>query len=262
VGRPRIEHRLEGGVEVKRCGACTEWRPLDQFSRDAARWDGLTSTCRTCFSKITKNYRAKNRDKVLEYGRRYAVENRARKSVARVDWRRRNPERDEETRRRYVENNRERIRELDRARYQRDRDKRVAYNRQYYEADKGRRIAQVRQWRLDNPEAAAAKGVRDSARRRARLRGLPYERWTEEQVIARDGLVCWVCGVNVDGSTEGMRRGWAIDHLIPIAAEYDGHPGDTLPNLAVACHACNRSKANKLLPEAIARHCLNLAREG
>jgi hypothetical protein len=113
--------------------------------------------------------------KVAEYQRRgvvhfHALIRRARKSAARA-WRRRNPERDRETLRRYVEKNRERIRELDRARYQRERDKRVAYNRQYYEADKARRLAQVRQWRLDNPRGSRSEG---SARQCAPARASPW----------------------------------------------------------------------------------------
>jgi 5-methylcytosine-specific restriction endonuclease McrA len=69
-----------------------------------------------------------------------------------------------------------------------------------------------------------------------------------------------MCGVNVGDGTKDGRRDWAIDHLIPVAGNYDGHPGDTLPNLAIACHPCNRSKANKLLSEAIARYQFNLTR--
>jgi 5-methylcytosine-specific restriction endonuclease McrA len=71
-------------------------------------------------------------------------------------------------------------------------------------------------------------------------------------------LVCWINGCNVGEQSETGRRDWAIDHLIPIAVDYLDHPGDTLPNLAIACHKCNIWKHNKILPAAVARYESNL----
>jgi hypothetical protein len=153
-GRPRIEHRVEDGIEVKRCGTCKEWSPLDRFAKDVTRWDGLNSKCKAYFVQISKAYRA-------------------RKSATRTAWRHRNPGREEATRRRYLERNPDRVRELDRERYPREREKRLLDNGRYYEADQDRGVAQVRQRRIDNPQAAP-RGVRDRARRRARLSGSTY----------------------------------------------------------------------------------------
>lgn len=47
-GRTRIEHQIINGTEKKNCSVCCSWKPLDQFSRNITRWDGLASACRDC----------------------------------------------------------------------------------------------------------------------------------------------------------------------------------------------------------------------
>jgi hypothetical protein len=48
----RIEHEIEGGVEVKRCGICHEYKALDQFHRVNNTWDGLFYACKGCWQKL------------------------------------------------------------------------------------------------------------------------------------------------------------------------------------------------------------------
>lgn len=85
--------------------------------------------------------------------------------------------------------------------------------------------------------------------------------WTEQDVIDRDGLRCWINGCEVGGFESNGRRDWDIDHLIPIGVDFPDHPGDTFANVAIACNTCNRQKAAKLLPAAIDRFSANLLLE-
>jgi hypothetical protein len=263
MGRARIEHRVaDDGTESKRCSTCAQWLALAEFGTDRQRWDGLAHVCHLCARRATAKSRGrKPRATPSPHTGKYSVAVWGSKSAARTAWRRDHPERDREARLRSDAKNRERIRERDRARNSSEARQvwRTDYNRQYYEADKASRIAQVNQWRKDNPERARLKGLYDRARRRARQRALPVEPWTEQQIIDRDGLICWIKGCPVGGALTSGRRDWAIDHLIPISVDYPDHPGDTAPNLAIACHACNQGKAARLLPEAIARYQMNAA---
>ena len=67
----RIEHRTEGGTEVKRCSKCTEWKSLDKYTRNIAKPDNLCDKCTQCLAEyrhtrleLDKAYRKANRDKV------------------------------------------------------------------------------------------------------------------------------------------------------------------------------------------------------
>ena len=44
----RIEHKTENDVELKWCGRCKRWLPLDRFSYNRSKWDGLQERCNEC----------------------------------------------------------------------------------------------------------------------------------------------------------------------------------------------------------------------
>ena len=44
----RIYHKIEEGVEKKRCCKCKRWLPLSCFSRNKVKWDGLQERCNEC----------------------------------------------------------------------------------------------------------------------------------------------------------------------------------------------------------------------
>ena len=52
-------------VEVARCYACVEDRPLGEFSRDRSKASGRASICRACDALKGRRYYQANRDKVL-----------------------------------------------------------------------------------------------------------------------------------------------------------------------------------------------------
>jgi hypothetical protein len=122
-------------------------------------------------------------------------------------------------------------------------------------ADRNRQL--TADWFKRNPEYRSFK----ESQRRARKLGLPAEPWSEAEIIARDGFVCWLKGCAVGGVLRDGRRDWAVDHFIPLNCDYPNHPGTVLANLGIACATCNSSKRNKLLPEAIARYESNLRKE-
>lgn len=256
MGRPRIQHEFIDGVEHKRCGRCKQWRTLDQFGASRATWDGLWGRCRECSSESDKarywadpqkardrvsEYNELNRDRRnAEYRARYEGDSTARRASA-TKWKEANRERTLEYARAYAEVNAEERRSQRAARKEQERVTAAA-------------------WRAKNPHVK----VQAEAKRRARKNSLPHERWTEQQVIERDGIMCWVNGCPVGaplnhGTGARRKRDWDIDHLIPLSADYPGHPGDTLANLAIACNRCNNWKNSKLLPAAIARYESNLA---
>jgi 5-methylcytosine-specific restriction endonuclease McrA len=91
------------------------------------------------------------------------------------------------------------------------------------------------------------KGTR---RRRARKHGVEHQSYSAAYILNRDKWTCHLCNRRLGrsfGSHEN-RRGWVIDHLVPISA---GGP-DTPANVAAACWECNSRKGVKPMGEQLA----------
>lgn len=75
-------------------------------------------------------------------------------------------------------------------------------------------------------------------RRRARLVGAAVERFTREDIIARDGLTCYLCGHPVQPDDVHL------DHVVPLTRGGN----HTKENVRVSHSACNMAKG-VLTPE-------------
>ena len=77
--------------------------------------------------------------------------------------------------------------------------------------------------------------------RRAMIAGVQSEAFSLDDVIARDGTLCAICGLEVDLSLRGRRPGApSLDHVIPISA---GGP-HVLANAQLAHMGCNSRKGD------------------
>ena len=69
----RKEHIIKENIEYKECSKCREWLPLESYSKDNSKWDGLHGFCKECTSKENKMIYEKDPkkkyEKVLEYKR-------------------------------------------------------------------------------------------------------------------------------------------------------------------------------------------------
>lgn len=59
----------------KQCTRCKQSKPLDQFVEDKNKRDGHASLCRPCNALRQKEFREKNREHVLAYGKRWYNKN-------------------------------------------------------------------------------------------------------------------------------------------------------------------------------------------
>lgn len=62
----------------KLCGACKTEKPLSEFHVNKANRDGLATTCKECRRTYNKDWRSKNKEHVLGYGRAYYADNKER----------------------------------------------------------------------------------------------------------------------------------------------------------------------------------------
>lgn len=126
--------------------------------------------------------------------------------------------------------------------------------RESHPVDLDEAAEQKRIWRKSNADKVAATNrryrethpetVRIARRKRkARLRGVPSEPYTRDDVLRAWGVICYLCDSIVPDD-------WQVEHVIPISR--GGH--DTVGNVRPACPGCNHSKSNKLSPIYLLAH--------
>lgn len=146
------------------------------------------------------------------------------------EWREKNPERNHETHRHWVNDNRERARELDRNRYKRDADKRKQWQRDY---------------RIRSPHKitrGAKKAIHKANYMTAKKR-LPstFTKHHWDEAMKHFEYRCAVCR-----RPRGLWHKIVPDHWIPMKS--DKCPGTTPENIVPLCHGiggCNNRKQNK-----------------
>lgn len=224
----------DGVRVVKTCGTCLIALPLDRFSADKARLDGLTSRCRECQRAYQHDYYLQNKAAAR---RRGAAAAKAHPEMARERWRR------------YKRNNlasvRKRAAESRRRRYWADpetgRAKSRAANKRDYVEHHARCLLRAKRARLNriarDPEGARLNVRTKAARRRARIRGVRSERVDYDRIKARDRMRCHICKRKVQPSD------LQFDHVIPVAAGGD----HVESNIAVSHAKCNLTKSAKVL---------------
>lgn len=170
-----------------------------------------TRTCTTCkntypetFEYFPRRKRSSNKDWEV-------------RAVCKPCWR--------EANREYARNNRDKAR----ARYQR-----------YYYANINKEHIRKQKYKKDNPEQAR----KDSRKRRALIKGNDYQPYTEQEVLDKYGINCYLCGYEIDLNAPRNCRGnnWEaglhIEHLIAIC---NGGP-DNINNVRPSHAICNLTK--------------------
>lgn len=119
---------------------------------------------------------------------------------------------------------------------------RLAEGKPGYCSQDCRRVAKNRisreSWKR-NYENAKRLARTNTARRRARSRGLKTESFTHEQVFERDGWYCHICRKRIDRTLAWPDPMAAqLDHLVPVSLGGE----HTLANVAAAHAFCNGSK--------------------
>jgi 5-methylcytosine-specific restriction endonuclease McrA len=142
-----------------------------------------------------------------------------------------------------------------------NKDRINAYNRSTRQGWTIDRKAQEKEYQRLRWQSPAGREARRKAnhKRKAIRKQLPHTPYSWEAIIARDGIKCWMCLVDLDEETR------TVDHLIALDVDLDllvdwglDHPGDVLDNTAPACRSCNSTKGKKLLICAVLRYLTNV----
>ena len=171
-----IYHNDEPG---KICTKCGEWRSVDRFIKRLLSRDGYDSICNECRNASSRDWRAKNKERVAELNREFYEANREQ----RLDYHRQ-----------YRQANKGRMRQL----MDIFRRENPDYHRDY-----------MRQWAQANPDKMRAK---DNARRAFKM-GKPDSFTAAEWKALKEryNYTCLRCG------RQEPEIKLAADHVVPIS---------------------------------------------
>src|SRR6185503_2410211 len=122
---------------IRMCTRCKAELPIERFSRDRSRVDGLSKWCKGCVAENGRKHYQTNRDTVLERQRTRRVEDS------------------------------DRVRAVEQAKRERNREQRNTYNRQRYEAKRDEILAKskerhrLKKYRLTSSQFAALLAAQD-----------------------------------------------------------------------------------------------------
>jgi hypothetical protein len=211
----------------KTCSKCNQTKDIADFGKRSDTKDGYKTICKPCSNIAFRNW-AKT-DKSIEYQK---------------NWKKENPEKVKSYSDNYWSKNPDKLKE-----------KRSRSTKKWRSKFPEKANEKARKWRKANPEkvkeinkrhrANNPNKPRDDARaRRARLKQVPFEKLTEQQIFDRWGTNCHLCKLPIDLNAPrqpgkaGWENGLHLEHVIRIA---DGG-SDTLENIKPAHGLCNLKK--------------------
>jgi hypothetical protein len=217
---PRIEHKIEDGIEKKRCCNCETYRSLDNYNNCKTSWDKLRPECKICLSEKRKI----NKDKMTEYNKKYWQETKEEQKIKSKEWRENNKEKVKENMTKWLEENKE---------YKKQKDK------EYRELNWEKKKEYTRKWNIENykdmktnPKRAdefklykiknnCARRIREMLQQNKSKRTIDYTGCSLEYLKVhleskfQEGMTWDNYGKYKFGKDDS---GWHIDHIIPCAA--------------------------------------------
>lgn len=217
---PRIDHKIENGIETKHCSSCKIYYILDQFNYDKSTWDNLRRECKNCL----KEYRKKNKERMTEYNKKYWQDTKETQTEKNKVWRQNNQERIKENMRKWLEENADRKKQTDKKYREEHREQKNEYMRLW----KRKNYLKLK-WMPEKSKELFEHKIKYNTSRRIRemLGQEKSERCLDYVGCSLDKFRIHLESSFQDGmswknygesTTHGKRFAWHIDHIIPCSA--------------------------------------------
>jgi 5-methylcytosine-specific restriction endonuclease McrA len=216
----------EAVVTTKRCTKCGEEKTLGSFGGHPMSKHGVRPECKICKAAYDM---ARRSQRLRLEGENFRKADREKSRIYRSAHLDRYRENARKHTKAYREQNPTKVREAAKA---------------YREQNPSKAREAVKRCLANNPDLM--KLARH--KRRARMRTTTFERISLLDIIARDGLACYICGVETDPNAPPRTLTKAeLEHILSLCMG-GTHTWD---NLAVACHRCNALKGAYKTPEQV-----------
>lgn len=229
---------------LKHCSKCDQYLDLSLFGKNKSAKDGLTHWCKSCKKISSDNYRAANKEKIVEKSKVYRettghdsiyyAANREKILAQKREYSEKNKEILKEKHRNYYYANQEQI--LDRAKVyqQKNKPKLNLKSRKYHWANRERILPLKREYYSAHLDHASVKRSRYRATKFGCEGSHTVEEWKYIKEI--NGNKCLKCG-----RTEPEIK-LSVDHIIPLSRGGT----DNIGNIQPLCLSCNKRKFTKI----------------
>lgn len=198
---------------MKKCSKCKTEKPLEEFHKRKASKDGYRHDCKECSKVTLKTWRKANPERDRERKRKWASENQ---------------EKLRESSRKWASENRDKVRESARKWRKAHLEERREYNRKWISENRERAREYCRKWASENPDKARAKDAKRRALKRDAMTGDPAK---IEAYYTFCRWATWATGVVHH-----------VDHIIPLSKGGEHHED----NLTVIPAEVNMRKSDAL----------------
>lgn len=208
---------MSADIAERRCEICSG--PLGVPNKT-----GICQRNKECARRRSRKYYWMRPELMRAKRRRYGAENREKERASRREYAKNNPEKRKETLTKF---------------FARHPGIKREYAQRHYYKHPERNRSRKRRYDAENPETGRA----NCRLRRARKRGLSYERFDRDEILARDGWRCRICGKTVRTTGSHHHALYAnLDHIVPLSKG----GGTTRDNTQTLCHGCNLRKSSRL----------------
>jgi len=207
-------------MTTKYCTKCKTDHPIEMFTKNKKRKDGLAAWCKVCTKASLTDWYSRNKDKVQERNKKNYLENKQEAKDRSKAWKK---------------DNRERVNELNRKNY--DAEKRREYSAVYRKENKDKRSTYNKEWLKERPGWANAY----AAKRRDAVRKAALSCASQKDLEEIKGIYALAKKM-----TELTGQPHHVDHVVPIKGK--SVCGLHVPwNLQVITATENLKKSNKVL---------------
>ncbi len=227
-------------LETKRCGTCGEVKPVEAFSKNKAKKDGLQTACKACSNIRNVDYYVAHRDQIVARTREYSINQWDKRKQSRQKYYLSHRQQLADALRKYNEANRAAIAANKQKYRAANRERLAAQNHQYHVLHNAEILERKRAYRRANPERFKVY----TQRRRTQKRQLP------DTLTLADWQRCldyWQDSCAICGRVASNNLSIAADHWIPLSDPDPANPGTCAGNILPLCHGtggCNNSKKN------------------
>jgi hypothetical protein len=249
-------------IGEKKCRWCGKNKKISDFYKSSP------NKCKSCvnlaskkwkennrerFNELCKKSRIKNREQVLESGRKYYARNKEKRNVLSREWKKKNERKYKEYMYNYKKENKKEATIYNKEYYKNNIEKEKARAKKYKENNKNKISEILRKWHLANPNKKKEysdkyyaynkhKYMDNAKKRRAKLLNAEIEKFSAIEIYERDNWICGICKKPVDKNIKHPHPfSKSLDHIIPL---YLGgsHSRD---NVQLAHLRCNIKKGTK-----------------
>lgn len=192
---------------MKYCRDCDTMKPLEAFSKNKRKPDGLDIYCKPCTGRRSAENYQKNKAKRREQNKKWLVENPGKAAEYCAKWRRANPEKNAASLRNWYINNRSKALLGDKLRREQNLEKFIARERASYQRNKETRRLKNLRWRKANTHMI----THYAAKRRASR----VERTPKWLTAIHHGQIqaFYFCAQVVSKETGVLHH---VDHIVPL----------------------------------------------